>query len=148
VGGSPSRNKEYQHLQHSFFVLQGRDHTSVWHWNMTVITACYQHQCCIFHQLLQCGKWSHTMRLASNVEPIRLFASTCLLTEKPCSTDAWPSEINKTFSTTTHSFPRTIQVLLKDFPAPTLFSSTFKASKSGKLNSRIFKDSQGPVGIL
>jgi hypothetical protein len=41
-----------------------------------------------------------------------------------------------------------IQGLLKDFQAPTLFLSTFKAFKSGKLNSRTFKDSQGPVATL
>jgi hypothetical protein len=41
-----------------------------------------------------------------------------------------------------------IQGLLKDFQAPILFSSTFKAFKPGKLNSRTFKDSQGPVATL
>jgi hypothetical protein len=40
------------------------------------------------------------------------------------------------------------QGLLKDFQAPILLSSTFKAFKSGKLNSRTFKDSHGPVATL
>jgi len=36
----------------------------------------------------------------------------------------------------------------KDFQAPVLFSSTFKALNLGEKNSRTFKDFQGCVGTL
>ena len=43
---------------------------------------------------------------------------------------------------------RTCGIKFKDFQAPVLFSSTFKALNLGEKNSNTFKDFQGCVGTL
>jgi len=44
--------------------------------------------------------------------------------------------------------PKTCVMKFKDFQAPVLFSSTFKALNLGEKNSSTFKDFQGCVGTL
>jgi len=43
---------------------------------------------------------------------------------------------------------KTCPMKFKDFQAPALFSSTFKALNLGEKNSSTFKDCQGCVGTL
>lgn len=52
--------------------------------------------------------WSHTKDLASNVELIRLSASICLFTEKPCSITARPWDSKTTASHWSKLLPTTV----------------------------------------